>query len=46
MGEASQDSANYSDLYLLYLVHQNKGNAVRSNYPMNNLKIVTMNFYG
>ncbi len=46
MGEASQDSANYSDLYLLYLVHQNKGNAVRSNYPMNNLKSVTMNFYG
>lgn len=46
MGEASQDSANYSDLYLLYLVHQNKGNAVRSNYPMNNLKTVTMNFYG
>lgn len=46
MGEASQDSANYSDLYLLYLVHQNKGNAVRSNYPMNNLQTVTMNFYG
>ena len=46
MGEASQDSANYSDLFLLYLVHQNKGNAVRSNYPMNNLKTVTMNFYG
>jgi hypothetical protein len=46
MGEPSQDSANYSDLYLLYLVHQNKGNAVRSNYPMNNLKTVTMNFYG
>lgn len=46
MGEASQDSANYSDLYMLYLVHQNKGNAVRSNYPMNNLKTVTMNFYG
>jgi hypothetical protein len=46
MGEASQDSANYSDLYLLYLVHQNKANSVRSNYPMNNLKTVTMNFYG
>lgn len=46
MGEAKKDSANYSDLYLLYLVHQNKGNAVRSNYPMNNLKTVTMNFYG
>lgn len=46
MGEASQDSANYSDLFLLYLVHQNKVNAVRSNYPMNNLKTVTMNFYG
>ena len=46
MGEASQDSANYSDLYLLYAVHQNKGNAVRSNYPMNNLKTVTTTFWG
>ena len=46
MGEASQDSANYSDLYLLYTVHQNKGNAVRSNYPMNNLKTVTTTFWG
>ncbi len=46
MPESSQDSANYSDLHLLYLVHQNKVNASRSNYPYNNLKSVTVNFYG
>jgi len=46
MPESSQDSANYSDLHLLYLVHQNKVNASRSNYPYNNLKTVTVNFYG
>ncbi len=46
MPESSQDSANYSDLHLLYLVHQNKVNASRSNYPFNNLKSVTVNFYG
>lgn len=46
MGESSQDSANYSDLFMLYPVHQNKSNSVRSNYPMNNLQKVTMQFYG
>ncbi len=46
MPESSQDSANYSDLHILYLVHQNKVNASRSNYPFNNLKTVTVNFYG
>lgn len=46
MPESSQDSANYSDLHLLYLVHQNKVNSSRSNYPYNNLKTVTVNFYG
>jgi hypothetical protein len=46
MPESSQDSANYSDLHLLYLVHQNEVNNRRSNYPFNNLKSVTFNFYG
>ncbi len=46
MGESSQDSANYSDLHILFPVNQNKVNAVRSNYPMNDLKTVTTSFYG
>lgn len=46
MGESSQDSSNYSDLHILFPVNQNKVNAVRSNYPMNNLKSVTTSFYG
>jgi hypothetical protein len=45
MGESSQDSFNYSDLHILFPVNQNKVNAVRSNYPMNNLKTVSTNFY-
>jgi hypothetical protein len=46
MGESSQDSFNYSDLHILFPVNQNKVNAVRSNYPLNNLKSVTTSFYG
>ena len=46
MGQASKDSANYSDLYILYTCHQNKVNAVRSNYPLNNLASITSEFYG
>lgn len=46
MGESSQDSSNYSDLHILFPVNQNKVNAVRSNYPMNNLKSVTTSFFG
>lgn len=46
MPEISKDSANYSDLHVLRLVHQNKVNAVRSNYPVNNLKSVTTSFAG
>ncbi len=46
MGESSQDSSNYSDLHILFPVNQNKVNAVRSNYPMNDLKSVTTSFYG
>ena len=46
MGESSQDSFNYSDLHILFPVNQNKVNAVRSNYPMNDLKTVTTSFYG
>lgn len=45
MGQASKDSSNYSDLYILYTCHQNKVNAVRSNYPLNNLASVTSEFY-
>jgi len=45
MGESSQDSFNYSDLHILFPVNQNKVNAVRSNYPLNNLKTVSTNFY-
>lgn len=44
MGETSQDSANYSDLHILFPVNQNNANAIRSNYPMNNLKTVTFTF--
>lgn len=46
MGESSQDSFNYSDLHILFPVNQNKVNAVRSNYPMNDLKTVTTSFFG
>lgn len=44
MGEASKDSANYSDLHVLFPVHQVGANAVRSNFPLNNLKTVTFQF--
>ena len=46
MPESSQDSANYSDLHILYLVHQNEVNSRRSNYPYGDLKTVTVDFYG
>lgn len=46
MGEASQDSANYSDLHMLFPVHQDNANSIRSNYPLNNLKTVTFTFLG
>lgn len=44
MGESSKDSANYSDLHVLFPVHQLNANAVRSNFPYNNLKKVTFQF--
>lgn len=44
MGETSQDSANYSDLHILLPVNQDQANAIRSNYPLNNLKTVTFTF--
>ncbi|MBS3914023.1 MAG: endonuclease [Bacteroidetes bacterium] len=44
MGEQSEDSANYNDLFLLFPVHQNKANLIRSNYPLNNLKSVSFQF--
>lgn len=44
MGESSKDSANYSDLHILFPVHQAGANAVRSNFPLNNLKSVTFTF--
>jgi hypothetical protein len=44
MGIASQDSANYSDLHVLVPVHQDSVNAVRSNFPMNELKTVVVQF--
>lgn len=44
MGEGSTDSANYSDLHILFPVHQQNANAVRSNFPLNNLKTVTFRF--
>lgn len=44
MGEGSKDSANYSDLHVLFPVHQLNANAVRSNLPYNNLKKVTFQF--
>lgn len=44
MGEGSKDSANYSDLHILFPVHQAGANAVRSNFPLSNLKSVTFTF--
>jgi len=45
MGESSQDSSNYSDLYILWTVNQNGANAVRSNYPMGVVKTISSEFY-
>ncbi|MFM1897808.1 MAG: hypothetical protein RL577_48 [Bacteroidota bacterium] len=45
MGEGSQDSANYSDLFILWTVNQNGANAVRSNYPLGIVKTVSSEFY-
>lgn len=39
MGEGSKDSANYSDLHILFPVHQAGANAVRSNFPLSNLNL-------
>jgi endonuclease I len=44
MGESSKDSSSYSDLHILFPVHQAGANAVRSNFPLNNLKSVTFTF--
>ncbi len=46
MGEGNQDSSNYSDLHILRTVHQTEVNAVRSNYPLNNVKMVISKFWG
>ena len=46
MGTANQDGPHYSDLHVLRTVHQTKANAVRSNYPLNDLKDVTSSFVG
>lgn len=46
MGTANQDGPHYSDLHVLRTVHQTKANAVRSNYPLNDLKDVTSTFVG
>jgi hypothetical protein len=45
MGEGSQDSANYSDLFILWTVNQNGANAVRSNYALGIVKTVSSEFY-
>ena len=44
MGITNQDSANYSDLHVLVPVHQDSVNAVRSNFPMNVVKTVVVQF--
>lgn len=36
----------YSDLHLLFTVHQDKVNAVRNNYPLDEVAQVTSTFYG
>jgi hypothetical protein len=46
MTEGNQDSSNYSDLHILRTVHQTEVNAVRSNYPLNNVKTVISKFWG
>lgn len=45
MGESSQDSSNYSDLFILWTVNQNGANAVRSNYALGIVKTVSSEFY-
>lgn len=44
MGEGSQDSANYSDLHILFPVNQENANAIRSNFVLNDLKTVSFTF--
>lgn len=46
MTEGNQDSSNYMDLHILRTVHQTEVNAVRSNYPLNNVKTVISKFWG
>jgi hypothetical protein len=42
----SDNEPNYSDLHLLFTVHQDKANAVRSNYPLDEVEQVSTTFFG
>ncbi len=44
MSETDQGLPNYSDLHNLHPTHQDKANAVRSNYPLANVKTVSFQF--
>lgn len=44
MPETDKDKPNYSDLYNLHPVHQNKANGIRSNYPLGEVDEVLFTF--
>ena len=46
MTKVSDNEPNYSDLHLLFTVHQDKANAVRSNYPLDEVDQVSTTFFG
>lgn len=46
MTKVNENEPNYSDLHLLYTVHQDKANAVRSNYPLDEVDQVSTTFFG
>ena len=46
MTKVSDNEPNYSDLHLLFTVHQDKANAVRSNYPLDEVEQVSTTFFG
>lgn len=46
MTKVSDNDPQYSDLHLLYTVHQDKVNAVRRNYPLDEVTEVSTSFYG
>lgn len=46
MTKVSDNEPVYSDLHLLFTVHQDKVNAVRSNYPLDEVVQISTTFFG